>query len=115
MTSDPHSDTPEFERALRALATQPLALRLFVLGATPASQRAIRNVRALCDEVLRDRHSLQIVDVFQQPDLAADEGLIVAPTLVRLSPEPRIRLVGDMSDRAKVLKALSQRDPQAGS
>lgn len=71
-------------------------LRLYVAGATPASQRAIRNCRRLCARDLPGRHSLEIVDLYQRPELA--DAVVVAPTLIRLAPDPVIRFVGDLSD-----------------
>lgn len=81
-------------------------LRLYVTGSTPGSLRAIRNLRAICDEHLSNRYELEIVDIYQQPELAMRLDLVAAPTLVKQLPEPVRRTVGDLSDRARVLYGL---------
>lgn len=81
-------------------------LHLYVAGVTSQSQRAIANVRAVCDDALADRYELEVIDVFQQPALAEGEQIIAAPTLVKELPLPVRRLVGDMSDRQRLLLTL---------
>ncbi len=81
-------------------------LRLFVTGATPRSTRAIANIRALCEEHLRGRYTLEVIDVYQQPELARSENIIAMPTLVKQLPAPLRRLVGDLSRYEKVLLKL---------
>lgn len=81
-------------------------LHLFITGATPNSTRAVRNIKALCEEYLKGRYELLIVDIYQQPELAQQEDLIGVPTLIKRSPGLVRRLVGDLSDRTRVLKAL---------
>lgn len=81
-------------------------LQLFVTGHTARSLRAIDNVKRLCDEMLAGRYRLDIVDLYQQPELASREQLIAAPTLVKRFPLPQRRMVGDMSDRGRLLAGL---------
>ncbi|MDF3078258.1 MAG: circadian clock protein KaiB [Sphingobacteriaceae bacterium] len=81
-------------------------LRLFVIGASPNSIRAVSNVKALCEKHLKNRYTLEIVDVYQQPEIAEKEEIIALPLLVREKPSPTKRLIGDMSNEAKVLKGL---------
>jgi circadian clock protein KaiB len=81
-------------------------LKLFVTGSTPRSARAIENIRRICEERLHGRYELQVVDLYQQPGLAAGEQIIAAPTLVKLLPSPLRRLVGDLSDEKRVLVGL---------
>lgn len=85
---------------------QRYVLRLYVAGATTASQRAVENLSRICEEQLAGRCTLEVVDIYQHPELAAGEQIVVAPTLVRLLPEPIARLVGDLSDRDRVLVGL---------
>lgn len=85
---------------------QRYVLRLYVTGMTARAERAIRNVRAICDEHLEGRYDLEVVDVYQQPVLARDEQIIAAPTLVRKLPLPLRRIIGDMSQRDRVLLGL---------
>lgn len=81
-------------------------LRLFVTGASPNSARAISNLKKICEEYLKDSYELEIVDVYQQPIVAMNEQLIALPMLVKISPGMERRLIGDMSDKQKVLKGL---------
>jgi circadian clock protein KaiB len=81
-------------------------LTLYVNGASDRSARAIGDARALCDEQLPGRHRLLIVDVHEDPAAFLLSGAVAAPALVRDRPPPVRRLVGDLSDTAKVLLAL---------
>jgi circadian clock protein KaiB len=73
---------------------------------TPRSTRAISAVRSLCEELLQGRYDLEIIDVYQQPTLIVDEQIFATPTLIKKSPDPKRRLVGDMSNRARLLRGL---------
>jgi len=84
-------------------------LRLYVTGLTPKSVRAIENIKQLCEEHLKGRYTLEIVDVYQRPSLTAGEQIIAAPTLIKKLPLPLRRLVGDMSNTEKVLLGLDLR------
>jgi circadian clock protein KaiB len=81
-------------------------LRLYVTGMTPRSTRAITAVRRLCEELLRGRYDLEIIDVYQQPDLSQREQIVATPTLIKVRPAPQRRLIGDMSNRARLLAGL---------
>jgi circadian clock protein KaiB len=81
-------------------------LRLFVTGASPLSARAIRNLQTILEQWLKGRYKLEIIDVHQQPALVQSENVTAVPMLIKKSPLPRRRLVGDMSDTQRVLKGL---------
>ncbi|MDW5564169.1 MAG: circadian clock KaiB family protein [Methanomassiliicoccus sp.] len=81
-------------------------LRLYVTGMTPRAQDAIRNIRKICEEELKGRYELQIIDIYQQPELAKKEQILAAPTLIRELPLPLRKLVGDMSNKEKVVLGL---------
>lgn len=81
-------------------------LQLFVAGVLPNSARAIKNINAICDKYLKERHELEIIDVYQQPALARSEEIIALPVLIKKLPLPEERLVGDLSNIEKVLKGL---------
>ena len=81
-------------------------LRLFVTGASPNSARAVKNIKTYCDEYLKDKYSLEIIDIYQQPEVAKEEQIIALPLLVKKFPLPERKLIGDMSNRQKVLKGL---------
>ncbi len=89
-------------------------LRLYVTDSTVLSERAIANLSALRDGVLAGQYDLEVIDVLEHPE-AAEAGRIVAtPTLVRLTPEPVRRLVGDLSDRTVVLASLGLSQARTG-
>ena len=79
-------------------------LRLFVAGTTVRSQRAIENLRRICDEHLGGQVDLEVVDIYQQPELARQNQVIAAPTLVKLQPLPIRRIIGDLSETNRVLR-----------
>lgn len=97
-----------FERAARKKPSR-YVLRLYVTGMTAKSIRAIENLKAICEEYLQGRYDLEIVDIYQHPVLMRGEQIIAAPTLIKKLPEPLRRLVGDMSDRDRVLLGLDLR------
>jgi circadian clock protein KaiB len=88
-------------------------LHLYITGATPNSLRAVRNIKEICEEHLAGRYELLIIDIYQQPQLAKQEQIVAAPTLIRQRPLPKRQLVGDLSNRAAVLISLGV--PQSGT
>jgi circadian clock protein KaiB len=104
----PVDSTAIFEKLLKnADAIQHYQLRLYITGTTTRSSQAISNIRALCDEFLPGHYDLEVVDIYQQPTEAAKEQIIAAPTLIKQLPIPPKRLIGDLSDRDKVMVGLS--------
>jgi circadian clock protein KaiB len=81
-------------------------LRLFVAGASPVSVRAINNLQAVLNEHLKDRFELEIIDVHQQPELVQIDDVTAVPMLIKQTPLPKRRLIGDMSDTERVLRGL---------
>ena len=81
-------------------------LRLFVAGSSANSVRALMNLRRICDEHLDGQYSLEVVDLYQQPGLAKAEQIIAAPTLVKKLPRPPRKIVGDLSNKSKVLAGI---------
>jgi circadian clock protein KaiB len=92
--------------AIAAAPAEHFVLRLFVSGLSARSRRAIDNIKRLCEAHLAGRYELQIIDIYQQPELAKDQQLIAAPTLIKKLPLPLRKLVGDMRDPARVLIML---------
>jgi circadian clock protein KaiB len=84
-------------------------LRLYVAGITPRSEAAIRSVTEVCEQHLKGRYELQIVDIYQQPTLVKGEQIVAAPTLIRKLPLPLRRLIGDMANEEKLLVGLDLR------
>jgi len=81
-------------------------LRLFITGASPNSIRAITNIKKVCEQYLKSRYELEIIDVYQQAELIKSEQIVALPLLKKDYPMPQKRLIGDMSDVGKVLKGL---------
>lgn len=81
-------------------------LRLFVAGTTTRSVRAIANLRRICEEYLAGRYELEVIDIYQHPELAKKVQIFAAPTLVKELPLPLRQFVGDLSDVDKVLLGL---------
>ena len=93
-------------------AQDELVLRLYVAGTTPRSTRAIVDARSFCETHLAGRYRLEVIDIWQRPALAREEQIIAVPTLVRRHPGPTKKLVGDLSDAARVMAGLElQGDP----
>ena len=90
-------------------STGTLRLRLYVAGHAPNSVRAIATATALCREHFPSTHELEIVDVLTHPSQASADGVVVTPTLVKLSPAPVRRVIGNLSDTQQVLLALASR------
>ena len=95
-----------FEAAAKAPDAERYVLRLYVTGMTSRSARAVKNLQAVCDEYLKDRYDLEVIDIYQQPVLAKGEQIIAAPTLIKKLPLPMRRIIGDMSNRGRVLLGL---------
>ena len=81
-------------------------LKLFVTGHTITSKRAVTNIQRICEESLADRYELTIIDVLQEPQAAEDAKVLATPTLLKISPTPVRRIVGDLSNTEKVLIGL---------
>jgi circadian clock protein KaiB len=107
------SATDRFEAALSRRDREQYVLCLYVVGATPASRRAITNLTRICEQYIAGRYTLDVVDIYQHPEIAEREQIFAAPTLIRLRPEPSARIVGDLSDEPKVLAGLDLRPDHA--
>lgn len=97
---------PEFDAISDKTEKPVYVLRLFITGASPNSTRAISNLKSICEEYLQGRYELEIIDVYQQPLIAEREQLIALPLLIKKAPGIERRLIGDMSNKEKVLKGL---------
>ena len=107
MTSNERDDLhATFERAASVSPADRYVLRLYVTGMTPRSARAVKNLQAICDEYLAGRYDLEVIDIYQQPVLTRGEQIIAAPTLIKKLPLPMRRIIGDMSNRDRVLLGL---------
>ena len=99
----------EFEPSLREAGDEKYVLRLYITGMTPKSTRAIQNIKKICEENLNCRYELEVIDIYQQPIFAKDEQIIATPTLIKKLPLPLRKLIGDMSDKERILLGLDLR------
>ena len=99
-----HAEWPPFDPE-----GETYVLRLFVTGMTPRSTGAIARIKAICEEYLEGRYELEVIDIYQQPAVAKGEQIIATPTLIKKLPPPLRRLVGDLSDKQRVLLGLNIR------
>ena len=84
-------------------------LRLYVAGMTPRSTLAIANIKEICEEHLKGRYTIEVIDLYLQPVLAEGDQIIALPTLIKKLPPPLRRIIGDLSDRERVLIGLDLR------
>jgi circadian clock protein KaiB len=84
-------------------------LRLYVAGQTPRSLRAVANIQKICAENLQHRYRLEVIDLYQQPQLAQGEQIVAVPALIKRLPEPLRVVIGDMSNTERVLVGLDLR------
>lgn len=105
-----HDSTAEFEQALLEPAAEYI-LRLYIAGSSPKSLQAIANVKRICEQNLLGHYELQVIDLYQQPQLAQGEQILAAPTLIKKLPQPLRRVIGDMSSAERVLVGLDLRKP----
>lgn len=96
----------DFSKAAKKVRKEKFVLRLYVTGVTPSSQRAITNIKKICEEHLKGRYELQIIDIYQQPVLAKGDQIIAAPTLIKKLPSPLRRFIGDLSSTDSILVGL---------
>jgi circadian clock protein KaiB len=87
-----------------------LVLCLYIAAGAPNSVQAIDNIKRICHEYHRDSYRLEIIDVLEFPERAMDAGILVTPTLLKLSPAPASQVVGNLSDKQKVLLALGSKE-----
>ena len=110
MTKKKSATTEAFEKSVAASpADERYVLRLYVTGMTPRSTEAFAAIKAICEERLQGRYELEVIDIYQHPQLAIDEQIIAVPTLVKMLPPPLRRLVGDLSNEERVLLGLDLR------
>ena len=82
-------------------------LQLFITGILPNSSQAIININSICERYLKGKYELEIIDIYQQPALALKEQIIAIPVLVKKSPLPEERIIGDLSNTEVILEMFS--------
>lgn len=98
---------PETSPPTASSEKEDYVLRLYVSGQTPLSVVAIKNLKAICETHLQGRYDLQVIDIYQQPELASSAQIVAVPTVIKQLPLPLRRLVGDLSETERVLVGLN--------
>jgi len=98
-----------------AVSGETWELRLYVTGRSPKSVRAIENLERACEQHLEGHYQIEVVDLLENPQLAADDQILAVPTLVRKVPPPIRKIVGDLSDTDRLLTGLQLRPRKAGT
>ena len=109
MKTKPTSKSTPPETRPAETKSDTFLLRLYVAGQTPKSLAAIANIKKICEEHLQGRYELQVIDLYQQPQLAQGEQIIAVPTLIKKLPLPLRRIIGDMSNTESMLVGLDLR------
>jgi circadian clock protein KaiB len=105
----PNDQFKAFEQAADEMAGQKYILRLYVAGVSPQSERAIRSVKEICEQRLKGRYDLEIVDIYQHPESLRNSDVVAVPTLIKSLPTPLRRLIGDMTNKEKLVVGLDLR------
>jgi circadian clock protein KaiB len=109
VTREPRDRTEAFEEAVKGPNDKKYLLKLYIAGQTPKSTLAIVNIKKICEEHLKGRYTLEVIDIYQQPVLAEGEQIIAAPTLIKKLPPPLRRFIGTMADKERILVGLDLR------
>ena len=104
------NSTSQFESALKNEEKENYLLRLYVTGTTPQSALAINTIKEICEEYLQGRYELEVIDLYQNPGLSKGDQIIAVPTLIKKLPAPLSRIIGNLSNREKVLIGLDLRE-----
>ena len=104
--NDKRSSVVDFESRVPDQRGNKYVLRLYIAGTTPRSTRAVANIRDICERNLNGRYDLEVIDIYQKPELASDAQVLAVPTLVKQLPLPLRRFIGDLSERDLVLVGL---------
>lgn len=108
MNADQSFDSYDAFAAALTPATEPrFVLQLFVAGSTTQCLRALANIKTICEEHLAGRYELEVIDIYREPERARASQIFAVPTLIKHLPGPLRRLIGDLSDRERVLAGLN--------
>ncbi|MFH0727651.1 MAG: circadian clock KaiB family protein [Pseudomonadota bacterium] len=99
----------EFEQRLRKSGKENYVLRLYVAGISEKSVQAIQNIQQICNEHLKGRYDLEVIDIYEHPVLAKGEQILATPTLLKKLPLPLRRFIGDMTETQRILVGLDLR------
>ncbi len=105
-TNSKRRATQALEKSLATRFRGRYVLRLFVAGATDRSRHAVLRVRQLCEAELKDNYTLEVIDIYQQPELARDNQIVATPTLIKALPRPVRRFIGNLSNTTGLFVGL---------
>ena len=103
------STKDKFEEALTKGTQEKYVLRLYITGMTQRSRTALKNLQKVCDEYLGNNYELEVIDIYQQPNLVKGDQIIAVPTLVKKLPVPMRRIIGDLSNEERIILGLDLR------
>lgn len=103
---EPKNQAQAFEKALQDRGRQRYVLRLYVAGMTPRSMESITSIKKICEEHLQGRYEIEVIDIYQHPELAKEQQVIAAPTLIKELPLPLRKFIGRLSEEERILKGL---------
>jgi len=109
MKKEPKNTLAEFEETLGGAENQLYIFKLCISGMTPRSREALVNLKRICDEYLPGQYELEVIDLYQQPELAARHQVIATPTLLKNEPLPLRQMFGNLSDTEAALRRLGIR------
>lgn len=104
---NPKNKVEAFEQVLPKAGHQTFVLRLYISGATQRSMQAINSTRRACEEHLKGRYTLQVIDIYQQPARASRDQIVATPTLMRVHPVPLRRFIGNLADASQLAARIS--------
>lgn len=102
----PANSARTLQSSLAHRSHQKYVLHLYITGTTPRSMRAIANIKNICENYLKGRYQLKVLDIYEKPKLAKEEQIIASPTLIKKLPLPLRRFIGDLSDTEHILSLL---------
>lgn len=103
-TSKPNTEA--FDKWLAERKQEKYILRLYVAGNSPKSQRALIKIKNICENYLKGRYELEVIDIYQQPEMMEEEQIVAIPTLIKKLPPPLQKFVGDMANTEKIMVGL---------
>ncbi len=103
---DRRTTTEKFEKAQSQTPLAPVVLRLYVADMEPRSIRTVEAIQAICRKHLHGHYSLEVIDIYKRPKMLKSDNILAVPTLIRRSPKPLRRFIGDLSKTNKVLAGL---------
>jgi circadian clock protein KaiB len=99
----PRNAADRFEKALAESKKAKYVLRLYIAGMTTKSTQALETIRQVCDEKLKGRYTLEVIDIYQQPELAREDQILATPTLIKSLPLPLRRVIGELKNSESLL------------